>query len=245
MSPRTAAQPDSGRSARVGILVRLFAAYREAAGVSETRVSVPAGSTPDVVWSRVVADHPSLGRFGGSVVAAVNGRYAGLDRALADGDELAFLPPVSGGVLIRIVEDEIDLDELIAAVRSDEMGAICTFQGTVRRLNRGREVERLEYEAYAEMASRVLREIVEEIQERWGTDRVAIMHRLGRLIPGEVSVAIAVAAPHRVEAFAACRHAIDRLKAVVPIWKKEVWKGGEEWMEEGASRSSGPASRLP
>ena len=245
MSRRTADQPTPARSGRVGILVRLFAAYREATGISETRVSVPAGSTPEVVWSRLLVVHPSLGRFGGSLVAAVNGQYAGLDRTLADGDELAFLPPVSGGALLRIVEGEIDLDELIAAVRSEEMGAICTFQGTVRRFNRGREVERLEYEAYAEMASRVLGEIAEEIRGRWGTDRVAIVHRLGRLMPGEVSVAIAVATPHREEAFAACRHAIDRLKAEVPIWKKEVWKGGAEWIEDGALEPSGPATRLP
>ncbi len=244
MNRRGGDGPNLQRFGRVRIEIRLFAAYREATGISLTHVSVPAGSTPKEVWSRLVDAHPPLRRFGGSLVAAVNGQYAGLDRNLADGDELAFLPPVSGGVLLRITEGEIDLDGLIAAVRSDEMGAICTFQGTVRGINKGREVERLEYEAYAEMASRVLGKIVDEIRERWGTERVAIVHRVGRLMPGEVSVAIAVAAPHREEAFAACRHAIDRLKAEVPIWKKEVWKGGEEWVEDGVARSLEDAPRL-
>ncbi|HID87231.1 MAG TPA: molybdenum cofactor biosynthesis protein MoaE [Anaerolineae bacterium] len=111
-------------------------------------------------------------------------------------------------------------------------GAIATFLGTVRDHSRGRRVLYLEYDAYPEMAERTLRQIGEEIRERWGLDRVAIVHRIGRLEIGEASVAIAVAAPHRAEAFEACRYAVDRLKEIVPIWKKEVWEGGEYWVEE-------------
>jgi molybdopterin synthase catalytic subunit len=162
---------------------------------------------------------------------AVNGEYASLDRPLNEGDEVAFIPPVSGGSF-RVTDEEIRVQELIDEVRSEEAGAIVLFLGTPRRRSRGREVEYLEYEAYPEMAEAKLREIGQEIKERWGLDRVAIVQRIGRVKLGEASVAIAVAAPHRKEAFEAARYAIDRLKEMAPIWKKEVWEGGEEWIEE-------------
>jgi molybdopterin synthase catalytic subunit len=133
-------------------------------------------------------------------------------------------------VSFKIVDGPIDVAALNAEVLSDYDGAICTFQGVARRYSRGREVVHLEYEAYPEMAERKLEEIGEELRVKFGVERVAIHHRTGVLEIGEASVAIAVASPHRKEAFAACQYAIDRLKQVVPIWKKEVWSNGEQWI---------------
>ena len=130
----------------------------------------------------------------------------------------------------KVVDRPIDVAALNAEVLSDYDGAICTFQGVARRFSRGREVVHLEYEAYPEMAERKLAEIGEELRIKFGVERVAIHHRTGVLEIGEASVVIAVASPHRKEAFLACQYAIDRLKQVVPIWKKEVWSNGEQWI---------------
>jgi molybdopterin synthase catalytic subunit len=132
--------------------------------------------------------------------------------------------------LFKIVDEPIDVAWLAEVVRSDECGAVCTFLGVARLYSRGREVIHLEYEAYPEMAEKKMAEIAREIQERWGTDRVAMLHRTGVLKIGEASVGIAVASPHRRESFEACQYAIDRLKTIVPIWKKEVWSNGEQWI---------------
>ncbi len=212
------------------IRVRLFAAYREAVGQGEMDLEVEEALSPLGLWRRLGEEHPPLLEFGHSTLVAVNGEYAPLDRPLKEGDEVAFIPPVSGGSF-RITEEEIRLQELIDEVTSEEAGAIVTFLGTVRRHSRGREVQHLEYEVYPEMAERKLAEIGQEMEERWGV-RAAIVQRVGHLEVGEASVAIAVAAPHRKEAFQAARYAIDRLKEIAPIWKKEVWEGGEEWIEE-------------
>jgi molybdopterin synthase catalytic subunit len=130
----------------------------------------------------------------------------------------------------KIVDGPIDVTGLVSEVRTDYDGAVCTFQGVARRFSRGREVVHLEYEAYPEMAERKMAEIADEIQDKFGVDRVAMRHRTGVLQIGEASVVIAVASPHRQEAFAACLYAIDRLKQTVPIWKKEVWSDGEQWI---------------
>jgi len=212
------------------IRVRLFAAYREAVGRGEMDLEIEGGLSPLDLWRRLGEEYPPLLEFGHSLLVAVNGEYAPLDRPLKEGDEVAFIPPVSGGSF-RVTDAEIRLEELIDEVRSEEAGAIVLFLGTPRRYSRGRKVEHLEYEAYPEMAEAKLREIGQKIEEKWGLDRVAVVQRIGRVNLGEASVAIAVAAPHRREAFEAARYAIDRLKEVVPIWKKEVWEGGEEWIE--------------
>jgi molybdopterin synthase catalytic subunit len=133
-------------------------------------------------------------------------------------------------VSFRIVDGPIDVEALNAEVLTDYDGAVLTFQGVARRYSRGREVVHLEYEAYPEMAERKLAEIGEELRVKFGVERVAIHHRTGVLAIGEASVVIAVATPHRREAFAACQYAIDRLKEIVPIWKKEVWSDGEQWI---------------
>lgn len=133
--------------------------------------------------------------------------------------------------MFRIVKEPIDVDRVIEAVEDPGAGAICTFLGVVRDNNLGREVDYLEYEAYPRMAVPAMQRIADEIRDRWDVIGVAMVHRVGRLEIGEASVAIAVSSPHRAEAFEACHYAIDRLKETVPIWKKEVWMDGEEWIE--------------
>ena len=134
--------------------------------------------------------------------------------------------------MFKITSDEIELGDVIRAVEAGDAGAIVHFLGVVRNNTEGREVSYLEYEAYPPMAEKKMAEIAQEIHEKWGLDRVAMIHRVGRLEIGEVSVAVAVASPHRKEAFEACHYAMNRLKQIVPIWKREVWTDGEEeWVK--------------
>ncbi len=178
---------------------------------------------------------------------AVNQEYAAPDQILSDGDEVAILPPVSGGVtpvsggpddLVQIVREPIDTDKILNTVKSGGDGAVCVFDGIVRDNTRGRATLHLDYEAYEEMALRQMRMLREEAITRFGVREVAIVHRLGRLAVGETSVLIAVASAHRAAAFDACRHLIDTLKKTVPIWKREqfvdgaVWADGEPFPEE-------------
>ena len=164
---------------------------------------------------------------------AVNREYAERDRELRDGDEVALIPPVSGGAF-RVTEEPLSLEAVVAEVADERAGGIATFTGTVRRQSRGREVTHLEYEAYAEMAEDVMEKLAAELQGRHELCAVAIHHRVGRLEIGEASVVIAVSAPHRQAALDACREAIDTLKETVPLWKKEVYEGGEEWIGRGS-----------
>jgi molybdopterin synthase catalytic subunit len=164
---------------------------------------------------------------------AVNKEYARRDQSLAEGDEVALIPPVSGGAF-RLVEGPIDSEAVAAEVANDEAGAIATFQGTVRARSRGRNVIALEYEAYSGMAENVMAEIADEVKARYELCEVAVTHRLGRVEIGETSVAIAVSAPHRHDALAACKEVIDALKERVPLWKKELYEGGEEWIGRGS-----------
>ena len=144
--------------------------------------------------------------------------------------------------MFKIVDHPLDVGELAQLVRSDADGAVCTFLGVARKYSRGREVVHLEYEAYPEMAEKKMAEIGDELRVKFGAERVAILHRTGVLKIGEASVAIAIATPHRREAFAACQYAIDRLKEVVPIWKKEVWSDGQQWIGwEGQAAANAPA----
>jgi molybdopterin synthase catalytic subunit len=163
----------------------------------------------------------------------VNRAYAERDSALAAGDEIALIPPVSGGSF-RLVEEPLSLDAAVDEVRGDGAGAIATFVGTVRNRSRGRDVLHLEYEAYEGMAEEVMAELAARLTERHGLSGVSIQHRVGRVDIGEASVVIAVSAPHRAEALAACKEAIDELKVSVPLWKKEVYEGGEEWIGKGS-----------
>jgi molybdopterin synthase catalytic subunit len=212
----------------VRVVVRLFAGLRERAGTGERELDLPVGARVRDAWDALALDDAPEG-----LLYAVNREYARPDRALADGDEVAFVPPVSGGAF-RLVEGPLDLDAVVREVADDEAGAIATFTGTVRRRSRDRDVLHLEYEAYEGMAEAVMAEIAAELREQHQIRAVAIAHRLGRVEIGEASVVIAVSAEHRAAALAACAEAIDALKERVPLWKKEVYEGGEEWLGRGS-----------
>jgi len=209
----------------MAVTVRLFAGLRERAGWS--RRELEAVTVADVWPALGLGDEPP------GLLYAVNREYAERDRELRDGDEVALIPPVSGGAF-RVTEEPLSLEAVAAEVADERAGAVATFAGTVRRQSRGREVELLEYEAYAEMAEDVMTKLAADLQSRHELCAVAIHHRVGRLEIGEASVVIAVSAPHRQAALAACKEAIDRLKETVPLWKKEVYEGGEEWLGRGS-----------
>jgi molybdopterin synthase catalytic subunit len=209
----------------VTVTVRLFAGLRERAGWSEREIE--AATVADVWPALALGDEP------GGLLYAVNKTYASADRALEHGDEVAVIPPVSGGAFL-LSSDELSLDRAVGEVRDDLAGAIATFTGTTRIQSRGRDVVHLDYEAYEGMAEDVMEEIATELQRQYDLCAIAIHHRTGRVEIGGTSVVIAVSAPHRADALAACRDAIDRLKERVPLWKKEVYAGGEEWIGQGS-----------
>ena len=208
------------------VTVRLFAALRERAGWSERQLD--GVERVGDVWPAL-----ALGEEPAGLLYAVNREYADADRALANGDEVALIPPVSGGAF-RITADPLSLDAAVAEVGAERAGAIATFSGTVRKSSRGREVTHLEYEAFTEMAEDVMAGLATVLKQRYDLHEIAIHHRIGRVEIGEPSVVIAVSAPHRHDALAACRDAIDELKETVPLWKKEVYEGGEEWIGRGS-----------
>ena len=210
------------------ITVKLFAGLRERAGESERKLELDTGARVGDVWSPL-----GLGEEPEGLLYAVNKEYASPDRRLSDGDEVALIPPVSGGEF-RLTAEPIDVEAVIAEVADDQAGAVATFLGTTRVRSRGRTVLYLEYEAYEGMAEKVMQEIAAVLHARYELCRVAIAHRIGRVGIGETSVAIAVSAPHREHALAACKEAIDTLKVDVPLWKKEVYEGGEEWIGRGS-----------
>jgi len=213
------------RLLRVGVTVRLFAGLRERAGWS--RREIEAATVADV-WPAL-----ELGEEPDGLLYAVNKEYASRERPLADGDEVAVIPPVSGGAFL-LSDEPLSLDRVVDEVRDDDAGAIATFTGTTRRTSRGRTVTRLEYEAYEGMAEATMEGIAQELRTRYNVTNVAIHHRTGTVGVGETSVLIAVSAPHRADALAACRDAIDALKERVPLWKKEFYEGGEEWIGRGS-----------
>ena len=207
------------------VVVRLFAGLRERAGWSSRELE--AATVADVWPALGLGDEPD------GLLYAVNREYAGREQELRDGDEVALIPPVSGGAF-RVTEEPLSLDAVVAEVTDERAGGIATFTGTVRRQSRGREVTHLEYEAYAEMAEDVIGQIAADLLTRYELCAVAIHHRVGRVEIGEASVVIAVSAPHRQAALNACREAIDTLKETVPLWKKEVYEGGEAWIGRGS-----------
>jgi molybdopterin synthase catalytic subunit len=243
------------------ITVYLFAAHREAVGAPTLIVTVPPGATAGEVWDLLSARHPALRHLAPPTAVAVNDTVHPSTHPLTDGDRVALLAPVSGGgtdgdtttddtrrgaednsPVLNLVREPIRVDTLLDAVRHAGAGAVVLFFGTVREHSRGRHVERLEYEAYESLARSEMARIAQHAVERWGV-RIAMTHRLGTLAIGEISVAIAVAAPHRRDAFEAGRFAIDTLKQTVPIWKKEIWTGGAEWI--GQEEPPPPASHEP
>jgi molybdopterin synthase catalytic subunit/molybdopterin converting factor small subunit len=209
----------------VSVHVRLFAGLRERAGWSSREVE--AATVADVWPSLGLGEEPE------GLLYAVNREYAERDHELRDGDEVALIPPVSGGAF-RVTEEPLSLEAVVAEVADERAGGIATFTGTVRRQSRGHDVQHLEYEAYAEMAEEVMTKLAADLLASHDLCAVAIHHRVGRLEIGEASVVIAVSAPHRQDALEACREAIDTLKETVPLWKKEVYEGGEVWIGRGS-----------
>lgn len=218
----------------ISITVRYFAILREHLGKTEDTLQVPAGTTSGAVYAMVTKDHPRLASLERSIMLMVNQEYVRAEQALADGDELAFIPPVSGGSgdeeAFRIIEDEIDPRAVEAIVAAEDAGAIVTFTGTVRDHARGQTVTALDYEAYAPAAEKMLARIGDEIAAQWPGVRTAITHRTGTLRPGQTSVVIACSSAHRGEAFTAASFAIERIKEIVPIWKKEHYDDGSIWI---------------
>ncbi len=210
------------------VTVKLFAGLRERAGWSARELELPDGARVKDVWAEL-----ELGEQPRGIHYALNRGYADRSAALAEGDEVALIPPVSGGDF-RLSEEPLSLDAVVEEVADERAGAIATFTGTTRIESRGRTVRWLDYEAYAEMAEDVMAGIAAQLEERYDLCAVAIHHRVGRVGIGEPSVVIAVSAPHRADALAACKDAIDVLKESVPVWKKEVYEGGEEWIGRGS-----------
>jgi molybdopterin converting factor subunit 1 len=217
------------------IQVLYFAVFRERLATDSEPLELPAPATVADAIAALETRHDVIAKLRGRYRVAVNHAMADPSAALSDGDELVLIPPVAGGNARHILlsADPLSLDRCLAAVTGPDMGGVVTFTGLVRRHSRGITVERLDYEAYAPMAEKVMREIVEEIETEIPGTRLAVEHRTGTLAIGDAAVVIAAAAPHRAEAFTACRAMIDRLKDRVPIWKKELGEDGAVWVGLG------------
>jgi molybdopterin synthase catalytic subunit/molybdopterin converting factor small subunit len=212
----------------VQVSVRLFAGLRERAGTGARELELAEGARVGDVWRELdLGDEPA------GLLYAVNRRYAAAGTELAEGDVVALIPPVSGGDF-RLTGEPLSLENAVREVQRDEAGAIASFVGTVRNRSRDRDVRYLEYEAYEGMAEETMGELAAELIARHGLAAIAIHHRIGRVEIGQASVVIAVSAAHRAAALAACREAIDTLKQTVPLWKKEVYEGGEQWIGQGS-----------
>ncbi len=217
------------------VTVRLFGSVRESCGEKELTLDVPEGTRAGELRELLAERHPPFTQLGPRIAISVNLELAALEQVLREGDEVAFLPPVSGGVGNCTISDRPLVEsEVVARVAGDDIGGVVSFVGTVRDHARGHRIQYLEYEAYPEMAEREMQKIADEAARRWSGTRVAIAHRTGHLEIGEAAVVVAAVAPHRGEAFEACRFAIDTLKTTVPIWKKEVAESGEYWVDDHA-----------
>jgi molybdopterin synthase catalytic subunit/molybdopterin converting factor small subunit len=222
----------------VKIKVRLFASYREAVGASQVELPLHDDADGAALWTALVARYPGLRTLPPPSGYAIDDEYVSGNRPLRGAAQVALIPPVSGGddgiVTVELTGGPIATDRVLRAVADPRAGAVVLFLGVVRDNARGRRVDHLVYEAYEALARREMEKIGATVAARWPVTRIAIVHRTGRLEVGEASVAVAVSAPHRGEAFEAGRYAIDTLKQTVPIWKKEVWEGGAAWI--GAER---------
>jgi MoaE-MoaD fusion protein len=223
------------------VRVLFFGQLKDIVGLGEDSAELAEGEQVEDLFARYSRSHPDLVRFRSSVVASVNQAFVDWRSPLAAGDEVAFLPPVSGGSeaagverrrqFVEIVREPIRIAELVAELKSAEDGAVAVFEGIVRNHSKGHRTLYLEYEAYESMAMAKMRELAATMREQFAVDCVALVHRLGRLEIGETSVFIGVSAAHRRAALDACRFGIDTLKRIVPIWKKEYFEGGAVWAE--------------
>ena len=234
--------------------VQLFAGLHDLVGSREVELELAEGATVADLRGLFASRYPAVAPLMSTLVCAVNEEYVDGGHRLSPGDQVALIPPVSGGSSapggrtaarqggsatggrvgtdrFQVTQEPLDPQRLIDLVRRDESGALALFYGVVRNHNRGRQVLYLEYDAYPSMAVKKMRQVAEEVRSRWDITDLAISHRTGRLEIGETSLLVAVSAPHRREAFEACHYAVDRIKEIVPVWKKEVWQGGESWVE--------------
>ena len=256
---------DEAAMSTITVQVRLFASLRQAAGTARLTRGLPAGATVADLMQALAAEFPALPNAAGAIYASVNRVYAGQETVLQNGDEVGLFPPVSGGQagrpLFQVTEAPLSLDDVAGRVAAPQHGAVTLFAGLVRGETdlanphaaapptvsgdaQGRlHTDYLEYEAYAEMAEAVMAQIGAEIQQRWPQiEAVSMVHRVGRIEVGEPSVVIALAAAHRKGTFDACSYAIERLKAIVPVWKKEVGRDGQWWVE--GPRAANPAQPI-
>ena len=211
----------------------LFAGLREAVGQKDMLLELDPGASLQQLMTRVEAQFPAVAKYQGRLLVSLNEKRAAMDTLLEEGDEVALLPPMSGGMGRPWVQAApLSMDALLEEVRSPRCGGIVTFTGVVRDQSRGQGIDHLEYESYVPMAEQEMRAIADQVRKRWGEVRLAMAHRVGRLEVGDAAVMLAAAAPHRADAFEACRFAIDTLKRTVPIWKKEFAENGAYWVEE-------------
>jgi molybdopterin synthase catalytic subunit len=216
------------------VRVLYFAVFRERIRTDGETIELADGASLPALVAALEARHDAVRALRGRYRVAVNQAMAAGDEPLADGDEVALIPPVAGGARHVLLSGEpLSLDRCVAAVRGPDAGGVVTFTGMVRGVSHGERIERLEYEAYPGMAERVMERLCDQIEAEIAGARLAVEHRTGVLAVGDIAVVIAAAAPHRAEAFAACRALIDRLKEEVPIWKKEIGESGAEWVGLG------------
>lgn len=218
----------------MGITVRYFAGAREKVGVAQETWPFEEALTVSALLKKLTRRHPALAPLLPHLRVAVDEEFASGEALVPEGAEVALIPPVAGGgPLFQVIDRPLNLQDVIDAVSGPGQGGVVTFTGAVRNHSHGKTVTRLEYEAYVPMAEKKLAAIGGEVAQRWPGSRLAILHRVGVLLPGEAAVVIAASAAHRKEAFAACAYAIDRLKEDVPIWKKEHFEDGGVWVGLG------------
>ena len=220
-----------------------FASLKDIVGSRQLDLDVPSGATVNDLLERLESRYPGLRRYRSIVLTSLNEEYVERHAVVSDGDEVALFPPVSGGSssgpvlserpreIYRLTREAIDAHEIAELILRPEDGALCVFEGVVRNNSKGKATRYLEYEAYETMALKTMEEIGEFVRNAWDIGCVAIIHRLGHMDIGETSVAIIITSPHRKASFDACEYAIDRLKKIVPIWKKEFFEDGEVWVE--------------
>jgi molybdopterin converting factor subunit 1 len=213
--------------------VRLFAGLHDLVGRRNLALDLPDGATVADLHTQLAREYPAVTPFLRTLACAVGEDYVAMDQPLREGDDVALIPPVSGGSEgpFRVTSEPLDANELLAAVRQDESGAVVLFHGMARNNSDGRRVIALEYDAYPSLAEKKLREVADDVRGRWPITGIGVLHRTGRLEIGETSLLVAVSSPHRQEAFDACHYAVDQIKQTVPVWKKEIWEDGSgEWV---------------
>ena len=215
------------------VSIRLFAGLHELLGQRDVLLELPEQASVADLRDRLSQEYPVVTPYLTTLICAVADEYVPSEHILHDGDDVALIPPVSGGAdgPFRVTSEPLDPNELLDAVREDESGAVVLFHGVARNNSDGRAVVALEYDAHPSLAEKKLREVAGEVRTRWPITAIAVLHRIGRLEIGETSLLVAVSSAHRQQAFEASQYAVDRIKQIVPVWKKEIWEDGSgEWV---------------